>query len=151
MQMSFPFGWMVVFFFFFFFCSIAFELGTLYFNSPYFCLFQWYLLCFKIPRRELQRRRNHVAFKSCVQPFTICIKDYKSSEENKGDTTFLVEDPLDSPPSSSSLGAKVSKDILVIGGWSRRNNLGQRSGRSINDNAIRRHDKTFGSSYVIRG
>jgi hypothetical protein len=51
-----------------------------------------------------------------VQPFTICIKDYKSSEENKGDTTFLVEDPLDSPPSSSSLGAKVSKDILVIGG-----------------------------------
>jgi hypothetical protein len=86
-----------------------------------------------------------------VQPFTICIKDYKSSEENKGDTTFLVEDPLDSPPSSSSLGAKVSKDILVIGGRSRRNNLGQRSGRSINDNAIRRHDKTFGSSYVIRG
>jgi len=100
---------------------------------------------------ELQRRRSPGAFKSFVQPRKICIKDYESSEENEGNTASLVEDPLDSPPSSSSLGAKVSKDIVGIGRQSRRINLGRRSGQSIDDNTIKGHDKTFGSSYVIRG
>jgi hypothetical protein len=100
--------------------------------------------------RELQRRRSPRAFKSCVQPRTICIEDYESSEENKGDSIFLAKDPFHSPP-SSSLGAKVSKDIIGIGGQSRIINFGRRSGRSIDDNAINGHDKTFGSSYVISG
>jgi hypothetical protein len=99
---------------------------------------------------ELQRRRSPGAFKSCVQPRTICIKDYESSEENEGDITFLVKDPLHSPP-SSSLGAKVSKDIIRIGGQSRIINFGRRNGRSIDNNAINGHDKTSRSSYVISG
>ncbi len=65
--------------------------------------------------REFQRRRSRGAFKSCVQPCIIYIKYYNSSEENEGDTTFLVEDPLDSPSSSSSTSAKVNKDIQLEG------------------------------------
>ncbi|CAN5972833.1 unnamed protein product [Sphagnum jensenii] len=100
--------------------------------------------------RELQRRRSPRAFKSCVQPHTICIEDYESSEENEGDSTFLAKDLVHSPP-SSLLGAKVSKDIIGIGGQSRIINFGRRSGRSIDDNAINGHDKTSRSSYVISG
>jgi hypothetical protein len=55
-----------------------------------------------------------------VQSCIICIKDYDNNEDNEGDIIFLVEDPLDSPPYSSSTSAKVSKDIITIGGRSRK-------------------------------
>jgi hypothetical protein len=76
------------------------------------------------PGREFQRRKNPRAFKSFGQPRIICMKDYESGEENEGDTIFIVKDPFDSPPSSFSLGAKVSKDIVGIGRQPRRINLG---------------------------
>ncbi len=83
-----------------------------------------------------------------MQPCIICIKYYNSNEENEGDTTFLVEDPLDSPSSSSSTSAKVNKDIITIGRRSKRNNLGQKNGRSIDENEIGKHGEASGPSYM---